>query len=326
MAKLNPQQWNDWWKSNQMTSLPGLGEQAYDAEIREFWERQLAPLARREYSQVLDLACGNGGLTWLANELLNTRTARARITGVDFANINPFKRLNRKKARYPQVHFVGNTPIESLPFEDHAFDMAISQWGLEYSDLEQTIPEVCRVLKPRGAVAFICHHRESAIVKSSQTTLRGYRALLGDGELYRCMLELDQRYNECGSMAAAQGDAVCGRLVGRLNRLLYETRQALHESRSPFNGQEYLAEVLATYAPAANMKNPKRKAVTEASRDRLLQSTARYEDLWEAALDPERLARMCEMLAQAGFGDVQCEHIHYRDTGDVGLAITAARP
>jgi SAM-dependent methyltransferase len=48
--------------------------------------------------------------------------------------------------------------MEKLPFASSTFDMVVSQWGLEYSNLETSVAELLRVLVPGGRVQFLIHH------------------------------------------------------------------------------------------------------------------------------------------------------------------------
>jgi hypothetical protein len=48
--------------------------------------------------------------------------------------------------------------MEALPFEAGTFDLVVSQWGLEYSNLEISTPEVLRVLAPGGRIQLLLHH------------------------------------------------------------------------------------------------------------------------------------------------------------------------
>ena len=326
MKKLTPDQWKGLWHRPLMTSINELKDKTYDGEIREFWRSQLEAIQADEPLQIVDLACGNGGLAWLLNDLLNSKTVHANITGVDFANINPFKALKKNKDRYPGITFIGNTPLESMPFENSTFDVAVSQWGVEYSELEKTIPEIIRILKPQSTFIGICHHRDSDIVKSSQLALDGYYALQGDGAIFDCLLELDDCYNRVRTLSAIQQDPECRRLSIRLHQILYETKVALKASPSHLNGMEHLKDILAAFNEAPNMRKPGRKKLIEDTRDELKYFIARYEDLWLAALDKPDIELIGNLFEQAGFKPMETRNIHYEKMGDVGLAIIAQRP
>ena len=136
MQNSDPQDWTIFWKRSTTTSFPQIFPNNYDGSILEFWQRQLAG----DFHHIVDVACGNGALTWVSNEILNNGPRKTNITGVDFADISPFKVLHRKKRDFPAIRFIGNTPAENLPFEDQSVDLVISQYGLEYTNPDKTIP------------------------------------------------------------------------------------------------------------------------------------------------------------------------------------------
>ena len=101
MQKSTPESWSEMWKSPFITTFGGEFENNYDGPILDFWKSQL----HGDLRHVADLACGNGALTWIANDLLNADGNKARVTGVDIASIDPFAVLGRNQHDYPQVDF-----------------------------------------------------------------------------------------------------------------------------------------------------------------------------------------------------------------------------
>lgn len=54
-------------------------------------------------------------------------------------------------------------PAEALPFEDHSFDHVVCSWMLcTVDDLDRTLAEVRRVLKPEGTFRFMEHVRNDS--------------------------------------------------------------------------------------------------------------------------------------------------------------------
>ena len=67
----DPKDWSLYWRRPTVTSFGDLFPENYDGAILEFWKTQLVG----EFNHVVDIACGNGALTWLANEIINSRSA-----------------------------------------------------------------------------------------------------------------------------------------------------------------------------------------------------------------------------------------------------------
>lgn len=95
----------------------------------------------------LDLGCGNGSVTGLVRDRAG---ARWHLEGID-----PDPReaaLARESAVYDVVH---EAPGDSIQVADGAFDFVFSNSVLEHvDDLEPTIREVGRVLRPGGLFVF----------------------------------------------------------------------------------------------------------------------------------------------------------------------------
>lgn len=68
----------------------------------------------------------------------------------------------------------------ALPFADGAFDVVVSQYGVEYAGLEAFV-EAARVLAPGGRLAFLSHYRDGAIDRSHARQLTAANALLKQG-------------------------------------------------------------------------------------------------------------------------------------------------
>jgi SAM-dependent methyltransferase len=95
-------------------------------------------------AHALDLGCGNG----LKAALLTA--AGACGVGLDInADL-----LAKARIRFPQIQLVRGDS-EKLPFADASFDAVFSFSTLQYVDLNTTLGECRRVLKPGGRAVFI---------------------------------------------------------------------------------------------------------------------------------------------------------------------------
>jgi len=61
--------------------------------------------------------------------------------------------------------------IENTHLNSNSFDAAISQYGIEYSNLNQSIPEIKRLLKPQGRFFAITHNNQSKIILQAKESL-----------------------------------------------------------------------------------------------------------------------------------------------------------
>jgi len=165
--------WTLYWQSDRLDSAEAM-QSADDSEaIHAFW-RSLAA-ATRAGGKVIDLATGNGTVP----AALLGENPDLLVTGVDMADIDPLRFLS-EPGPLGSVDFRGNIDICSLPFDAGSFDAATSQFGIEYTPLQQTIPEVVRVIVNDGVVQFLMHHASSEILGPAATRRGEMEALLAD--------------------------------------------------------------------------------------------------------------------------------------------------
>lgn len=102
-----------------------------------------APAGRRW----LDAGCGTGAVT----ETILAAAAPTAVTGVDSSEA--YLAYARARIQDPRASFEQGD-LQGLPFEDRAFDVALSGLVLNFvPDQRRAVLELARVVRPRGAVA-----------------------------------------------------------------------------------------------------------------------------------------------------------------------------
>ena len=97
-------------------------------------------------TRVVDVGCGPGALT----AELAARVGAASVAGADPAPLF----VEACRARVPDAD-IRRAPAEELPFEDDAFDAALSQLVVSFMrDAPAGVAEMRRVVRPGGHVAF----------------------------------------------------------------------------------------------------------------------------------------------------------------------------
>ena len=119
------------------------------AGMHHRWRRRAADLARvRAGDRVLDVATGTGDL---AVELAARVGAEGEVVGMDFAE--GMLELARRKA--PELRFEQGNAL-ALAYPDGCFDAATVGFGARnFSDLEQGLREMTRVVRPGGRVVVL---------------------------------------------------------------------------------------------------------------------------------------------------------------------------
>lgn len=107
-------------------------------------------LTNCEEAKVLDLGCGAGHVSF------NVAEKVASVTAFDLSDAMLEVVADNAKSRGLNNISTVKGNVESLPFEDHSFDLIISRYSAHHwHDVEQALREVRRVLKLGGRAIFI---------------------------------------------------------------------------------------------------------------------------------------------------------------------------
>ena len=136
-----------------------------DAAARKYQDHSVpamfAPLAQatveklglRENDHVLDVACGTGALT---REIIATLPGHGRVVGADLNQTMIDVASSLTPASSHSVDWMA-ADVTELPFDDHSFDVACIQQGLQFfPDKPAALAEIHRVLKPGGKLCLTC--------------------------------------------------------------------------------------------------------------------------------------------------------------------------
>lgn len=291
--------WTRHWASGAAHSCIGTYGDVYDGEIAAFWNRVLKPV--KSGQRILDIATGSGALPRL---ILSMRPdADVQIDAVDLANIRPEWIARLPASQRARVRFHGGQAAEQLPFDDAQFGLVISQYGLEYSQLDRSVPEMLRVLAPGGRVALLIHHSDSRPVRLAAIEighidwLNSAAGLLSATE---AMLEPMARATTPQGRASLTVDANAESMRERFNA----AQDALRARAVKRDGADVLFE--AQDAVAGVLGIAVRQGATEAcSHLATIMSTMadarlRLQELRSHATTPAMLESLCEQLCSAG--------------------------
>ncbi len=140
--------------------IPGEGRHAADAHWTRFAERL------PQGAQVLDVGCGAGTI----GRTLLCRRGDLAVTGIDWAEV--------PAAHVANLKLLAGVRMEALPFGDARFDAAVSLFGIEYGDIDETARELGRVLRPGAPFSFLVHHVDSAIMTEGVPRRRALHELI----------------------------------------------------------------------------------------------------------------------------------------------------
>ncbi|MCL6684624.1 class I SAM-dependent methyltransferase [Sphingomonas alba] len=172
--------WDLFWSYDRLASFgTGRGAGNYGQAIASGWRDFFAALPVG--ARVMDLATGNGAIAVMAVEAGDNLD----VTGADLASVRPAAFVSKGKSALAKIRFLSDTPAEDLPLDGGSFDAVVSQYGIEYSDLERSVPEAVRILAPGGRLRFACHAAEGSVAADTKRAIKDADFLLDEVELTR---------------------------------------------------------------------------------------------------------------------------------------------
>lgn len=288
--------WSRYWSHGVAHSCGGSYGNRYDGALARFWRSHFAALPAG--ARVLDIATGNGAVPRL---MLDGAADTVVCDAIDLAVLEPQWIAELAPQQRGRIRFHGQQAAESLPFAAGSFDLVTSQYGLEYTDLARSVPEILRVLRPGGKVCLLTHHADALPVKLARTELghlAWLRAAAGLLETGYGMIEPMARAATEAGRASLANDAAANALRARFNVLQTETTRLAAASDCP----DVLGEVRMALAEVLNLAGGQGASVAHAAFAQLVQqlddSQVRLRELCDFALDEEGARQLGTMLGR----------------------------
>lgn len=319
------EQWDRYWAYGNIHSFSQVAGGNYQGVVAEFWRSRFEMLG--EGSRILDVATGNGAIALLALETGGRLARGFEVHGVDMADIEPGKQVKDPSLAesLSRIRFRGRTPAESLPFEDSCFDMVCSQFGVEYSDMSRSIPEIARVLRSGGRFAAIMHHRDSVLLNATRDELAQLDFVLNDVKLYlrgrNLLREMSEEWR--GSKGRGRPSPKLQKKRRALEEAMGRIRDAADKSVNPnmlLGPARYVQEIFGALdrAPPGELL----EWLDEALR-RVTANQRRLLDMTEAARCEQDLDQLRELLATSGFDNIELAAFQQDGGGVLGWRLDA---
>lgn len=306
--------WQHYWRENRLAAcVPDNPASA--AAIEAHWKAYFADLP--DGTRVLDVATGNGVLLVWAAQAAAGAGKKLALTGVDLADIDPARFLPEHRAELANAKFIGKTAAESLPSDDGSFDVVVSQYGLEYADLEAALGEVARVLAPYGQLHWLAHGADSQVVEQG-------RSRLADIEL---LLAKDGPFAAMKSYVTAR---TRGRKVSRATQVLTEALRRAEAHCNSHPPATLVHQLCGGILDTANQFEKYRPADVEHWLDenlrRLRGQRRRTADLLSACLADNRLVQVERLLGAPPWTGAEIASLNVGTSGvPVGQLLHAVR-
>lgn len=272
--------WSQYWQGREGDTTGALTGVESDRELQEYWARVLSDGARD--AAFLDLACGAGTVLKQAAKL-----GYSNLTGLDISS----EAVKVLQNDLPAAKTVTASASETgLP--DTAYDIIVSQFGLEYAGAQAALSEAARLTAPRGRIETVMHMAGGAIEAEVQGHADHCAELLESGFIEKASALFKGAYeNNTAKAQALMDDVMVAR--DRVSALIKPNKRSL--AAHLINGTAQLWEKRSAYVlqDVTGWLNSMKSEI-EAYK-------ARMDSMIAAALSQEELQRCVSHLEEQGF-------------------------
>jgi len=311
--------WDAFWKArDKAISQEDVG--ARDRAPALYWEsffRQA--FDRNPRPRLIDIACGNGAVTEIAMTIAQDMAVNVDAHCLDYS----MSAVYELRKRFPEVEGVA-CDARKIPYQDGEFDIAVSQFGIEYAGREAFL-EAARLVAPGGKLTALVHlaggaiNQECADNLSVAATLREAQLMSLARDAFTAGFELiagkitDQEFQEADKRLAPavevakrilndKGPLAAGGLLARLYRDI---------------GHMYTR--MQNYVPAEVF------AWIDGMSDELASYEGRMASMTRHALDEPGIRDIAATIAASDFTVQTPETLSLVETGDPAAWILTAR-
>ena len=157
------QSWDVYWHGTGDVGAYSSGGVNHPA-ILAFWD-EFFQIVKRDYAvpAIIDIASGNGAVVERALGIFADE--QVEITCLDVSDAA----ITNIRNRFPRVRGMV-ADARSIPLDSGGFDIAVSQFGVEYAGPE-AIDEAARLTAPGGRLALLLHNEQSSIHQECTASL-----------------------------------------------------------------------------------------------------------------------------------------------------------
>lgn len=281
--------WHTYWQGTEDAAAFASGGVS-DPVTRQFWLDFFGTVT--DDVQVVDFASGSGAVLKAASEIFTDRLPSFCCIDTSPAAVEMLQ------ARYPGVQGVV-ADARDTSLDSAGFDIATSQFGVEYAGLD-AVDEMLRLLRERGQLALLLHHRDGGIFRECSDGLTALEMLREANFVALSMDMFDKGYallrggpKEPYNAATREVLKALGdleKIIGRFGK-----RVAGNTIRHLFNTVVGIQERIQFHDP------DKVRAWLEGVDSELDAYAGRLASQRQAALSPEDFLGLCNKVEATGF-------------------------
>lgn len=287
-----PDEWEQYWAGAAgVSTFIQQGES--HGVLTGFWAQFFAEVGRRyEEPSIVDIASGGGAVLECARQAFGGQLPR--FTCLD----RSASAVQTLAQRFPGVQGLV-ADASAIPLPKESFDVATSQFGVEYAGSE-AIGAMARLVRPEGTLGLVMHHAGSMIRAECHASGQALRQLRTTGFLPCAREMLQTGFAACRGADQAPFQQAAQALMatfpaveGILDR--YGKGVAGDTVLRLYNDVARIGDRISHYDPAEVLP------WLDRMEQELEAFAGRVDAMYKAALDEEAFGALCDSLSDSGF-------------------------
>ena len=290
--------WDTYWRDAEYDAAYTSGGIGHPL-IQSFWKDYFqAVQAAYDAPKIIDIASGNGAVIECAASSFRGRPPDLTCLDISASAIEMLEQ------RFPSVQTV-IADANEIPLDSAGFDIATSQFGIEYGGLGAII-EVARLIAPGGQLAFLMHNQGGSIYRECTASLDAIERMQQAEFIPSAIAMFEKGFAACRGADRAEYEAAAERLAPAVRTLesiltqygkhvagdvvmrLYDDVGTIHERIQHYEPSEVLDWL-------------------DKLEDQLQAFAERMTSMRDAAIDSATFRQICERLREQGFTTLRAE-------------------
>ncbi|WP_285763909.1 class I SAM-dependent methyltransferase [Biformimicrobium ophioploci] len=300
-------QWTEYWSNEGAGGEVFVNRQGEKhPKLREYWQEALSGLP--EGTRILDLACGAGSIY----RDIASASSGYRLAAADLSE----KATQQLKDQMPAVETIVCS-ADDVPEASGAFDMVVSQFGVEYAG-HAGLQEAMRLVAASGQLRLLCHIEDGFIDDRNQRELAGLKLIRDTGFIDHAI--------SVTSETASRNEASAKAAVEAFTSI--EPEVAAFVAKNPHGFHSHLYQGFRTmFCNRQRYRTSDIVGWLEAMREEQAKAETRIGEIRGATLSKDDIDQLRARLEAENFRDISIREFTLPEyTQPVAWAIHATRP
>ncbi len=298
---MNP--WSLFWRQGHSTTFGEYFKQGYAGAVADWWQSVLESLPAR--TVVMEVGCGNCSLL----PAMIKAGVNAKYIGVDIASVQLSAIAEQGLAESKiEVILHSRTPAEEVPEPTASVELIASVFGIEYSDLDRSLPEVLRLLKPGGRFCALLHHDDSVVTSMSRRAISEYDSY-DIKKVIEALTTISNERDKTPSIAALKTNPRAEKSRNRINKMAEKYLGSTNPATANATMFEFMTEALKFFKIMGSRSEDRRQFISSLAEEHKA-SHERFKQMVAVALDEKEIEKLQSKLRELGFGETKAKVIY----------------